>query len=338
MKCNGKTMDVIAKELQDFFPASDLETKPSRHLDWKNQFVMLTYVTNRAIQSRLDKVCGPGNWQNKFSIWGDKGVLCTIAVRFVDDGGGEVWVHKQDGADRTAVEATKGGFSGAMKRAACQWGIGRYLYEFPEMYAPSEKSQQGKNYVKRGWVPNFPKQFLPSEDKSEGIVEDRMHADAPQKMETIAVIKPEGTATEHFSNLPPASESGDPIINPDTGIRGMPEFKFPVWDMGLAEDADSPPEWIAKEIRFGKFKGNPWSYMCFGNEQNGWMPPDGPKSGRWSWMVWMLQQNFDPKGWKSRQAICSILHKLEKGSWLTTPGQAMSWALHCHEKAWKEQA
>jgi len=143
VKCNGKTMMVIAQELQDFFPARDLETKPNRFIKTRNglKAIMLTYVTNRAIQARLDKVCGPGNWQNTYQPWGQKGVLCGIGIRFVCKANGEVahWAWKYDGADQTQIEATKGGFSGAMKRTACQWGIGRYLYEFPEILAPGEE-------------------------------------------------------------------------------------------------------------------------------------------------------------------------------------------------------
>jgi len=38
------------------------------------------------------------------------------------------WVTKSDGADDSSIESAKGGISDSLKRAAVQYGIGRYLY------------------------------------------------------------------------------------------------------------------------------------------------------------------------------------------------------------------
>lgn len=81
------------------------------------------FIDNRAIMERLDEVCGPQNWRQEFSAGPDGGVLCTLSIR-VD---GE-WIGKSDAAENTNIEAIKGGISDSMKRAAVQWGIGRYLY------------------------------------------------------------------------------------------------------------------------------------------------------------------------------------------------------------------
>jgi len=90
---------------------------------------VLCYVTNRAIQNRLDETFGPQNWKNEFKSGPNGGVICGISVNC-----GE-WVTKWDGADNTEIEEIKGGLSGAMKRAAVQWGIGRYLYELDATFA-----------------------------------------------------------------------------------------------------------------------------------------------------------------------------------------------------------
>ncbi len=96
---------------------------------WAKAFA---YITNRAIQERLDEVVGPANWKNKFKAWevGTPGVMCGLALKIADE-----WVTKWDGAEQSDMEALKGGLSGAMKRAAVQWGIGRYLYDLPEGWA-----------------------------------------------------------------------------------------------------------------------------------------------------------------------------------------------------------
>jgi hypothetical protein len=99
---------------------------------------VLAYVDNRAIMDRLDQVLGPANWKNEFRRDSDKAVMCGISIRVGDE-----WVTKWDGAEETAFEAVKGGLSSAMKRAAVQWGIGRYLYSVGESYA--EISEKGSH-------------------------------------------------------------------------------------------------------------------------------------------------------------------------------------------------
>jgi hypothetical protein len=106
---------------------------------------VLAYVTNRAIMKRLDEVCGKSGWRNEYrDIPNGGGVECGISIK-VD---GE-WITKWDAAENTQVEAVKGGRSGAMKRAAVQWGIGRYLYDLTEGFATvSAERQKGFNYAK----------------------------------------------------------------------------------------------------------------------------------------------------------------------------------------------
>lgn len=126
----------------------------------------LAYVTNRAIMQRLDKVMKPHNWKNEFCAGPQGGVMCGLSLR-VD---GE-WITKWDGADNTAIEGTKGGFSDSMKRSAVQWGIGRYLYKLDAGYA--SVSEQGKNSAKtkdgtwfRWDAPTLPEWALPNLENS----------------------------------------------------------------------------------------------------------------------------------------------------------------------------
>jgi hypothetical protein len=130
------------EELQKPFPAEDIEWRVQRVVKTSkgNKAVVLAYVTNRAIQNRLDEVFGIGNWKNEFMPWRETGVLCGISVKI----NGE-WVTKWDGAEETRIEAVKGGFSGSMKRAAVQWGIGRYLYNLPETWV--DIKEQGEHYI-----------------------------------------------------------------------------------------------------------------------------------------------------------------------------------------------
>ena len=67
--------------------------------------------------------------------------MCGISVKVGDE-----WIIKWDGGDNTNIEATKGGFSVALKRAAVQWGIGRYLYSVDEFMASIKKSGATPQY------------------------------------------------------------------------------------------------------------------------------------------------------------------------------------------------
>jgi len=92
----------------------------------------LTYVTNRAIQNRLDDTFGPFGWRNEFQKGPEGGVICGLSIWDQDK---TQWITKWDGAPNTDIEEIKGGLSDSMKRAAVQWGIGRFLYTLKENFA-----------------------------------------------------------------------------------------------------------------------------------------------------------------------------------------------------------
>lgn len=147
---------------------------------------VLAYVTNRAIMQRLDDVCGPGAWRNEYRYQPfttadakngeEKGlaILCGLSVLV-----GDQWVTKWDGAENTDIESVKGGLSNAMKRAAVQWGIGRYLYDLEEGWATiADDGDKKANYVPkndkksipafRWYPPKLDAKFLPSSGKARG--------------------------------------------------------------------------------------------------------------------------------------------------------------------------
>lgn len=129
-------------KLAEPFPADDIEwriAERGKKQSGEQWAKVLAYVTNRAIMQRLDDVVGPENWQNEFRHI-DNAFLCGISLRINNE-----WIIKWDGAQESQIEATKGGISGAMKRAAVQWGIGRYLYNLEGGWANIHAA--GKNYA-----------------------------------------------------------------------------------------------------------------------------------------------------------------------------------------------
>lgn len=122
----------IMEKLQEPFAPSDIEWRVQRGGSTGSKLwaMVLAYVTNRAIMERLDTVVGIDNWRNEYQQAPDGGVMCGLSIRLNSE-----WITKWDGAENTQVEAVKGGLSGAMKRAAVQWGIGRYLYKLEDNWA-----------------------------------------------------------------------------------------------------------------------------------------------------------------------------------------------------------
>jgi len=135
-----KTIEEIVMELQEPFGNEDIEWRiqSSGHKQGQDKpwAKVIPYVTNRAIQTRLDDVCGVFGWRNEFKVTPNgKGTLCGISIK--DPESGE-WITKWDGAEDTHIEPTKGGLSDAMKRAAVQFGIGRDLYKLDEQFAEAQ--------------------------------------------------------------------------------------------------------------------------------------------------------------------------------------------------------
>lgn len=123
----------IKDELMKPFPEAEIEWRVSQSgvtKEGKAWLVVLPYLTNRSIMDRLDEVFGWDGWNVEFyETQKQSGFLCKIAV-FSD---GKI-VTKMDGAECTDFESMKGGISGSMKRAAVQFGIGRYLYGLNKTY------------------------------------------------------------------------------------------------------------------------------------------------------------------------------------------------------------
>lgn len=127
----SKSLETITNELLEPFDPFDIEWRVQQagESNGKKWALVLAYVTNRAIMERLDSVFGVGGWQNEYQFMPDGGVVCGLKCLILNPVTEKVeWIVKYDGADKTAIEATKGGLSSAMKRAGVQWGIGRYLY------------------------------------------------------------------------------------------------------------------------------------------------------------------------------------------------------------------
>jgi len=161
-------------KLKEPFPESDLDWRLQSCGEKNGKFwgKALAYITSRAVQDRLDEVCGPDGWKTSVRREGDA-YICTLSVRVTHEDGTTEWLSREDGADSTDIEAIKGGISGAIKRSAVHFGIGRYLYNLKDGWATvcengkySGKTKEGKWF---NWnPPTLPSWALPnSNEKSD---------------------------------------------------------------------------------------------------------------------------------------------------------------------------
>ena len=183
------------EQLQAPFPPDAIEWRIGR-ADKKNDKIWATalaYVSNRAIQERLDDVFGVCGWKNFYREWKGQSQLCGISVYDTDM---KRWITKWDGADDTNFEGTKGGLSDSMKRAAVQFGIGRYLYKLPEVFVEvSTGKQKGWNYQTKNdkkqlsafyWKPpELPKWAIPKNINSETLLDANKNTELENKINKL---------------------------------------------------------------------------------------------------------------------------------------------------------
>jgi len=179
--------------LKEPFEADQIEWRIGRSGETKEGKIWATalaYVQARAVQDRLDEVFGPLGWRVSYQFINHEkqaGVLCEIAVK--DKEG--FWVSKHDGAEQTDFEPFKGGISGAFKRAAVCWGIGRYLYGLEEEFVDVvDRSVPGARYGKLKtkdnrevvfhWLPrSLPEWALPKKDRPvQGEAKKEVHKES----------------------------------------------------------------------------------------------------------------------------------------------------------------
>lgn len=119
---------------------------PNDRIHWRAQTLTrdgskalaLAYLDARDVRQRLNEVVGHENWQVEFYDCGGGKLGCRIGLRIDGE-----WIWKSDGAGDTQVEAEKGAFSSALKRAAVAWGIGEYLYSMDAVWVPCKTWDKG---------------------------------------------------------------------------------------------------------------------------------------------------------------------------------------------------
>ena len=131
-------MSDIFEQLASPFDPSEVDWRMGSTTKDKKRSMALAYIDARTVMDRLDVVCGPAGWQNRYVMEGTK-TVCEIGILC-----GDTWVWKADGAGDSDIEAEKGALSDAFKRAAVRWGIGRYLYTLDSPWVDIAEGKFGR--------------------------------------------------------------------------------------------------------------------------------------------------------------------------------------------------
>lgn len=130
----------IKEALQKPFPASEIKLKVQAKLkNDPNKGIIVAYIDARNVMERLDEVGVEWSDYYREVNLGDKtGIECTLIIDGVTRT--DIGDPASDGMD----DSLKSAYSDAFKRAAVKFGIGRFLYALPKMYAELDG-----NYIKK---------------------------------------------------------------------------------------------------------------------------------------------------------------------------------------------
>lgn len=190
---------------------------------------------------RLDEVFGPFGWEDCYEPVeierSDAGVRCRLTVYV-----GDKKITREDVCEPSDIEPLKGAYSGALKRAAVKFGIGRYLYSIEESYAEITAAGAHRGATKdkttfRWNPPSLPAWALP---------ERPAPATQPQQQQQPEQPKTQGKDT--------APATGNTVSSNWRAVI-VPKFVKKYAGMAMSEMAPNDILWWAQNYEPKPFKG-----------------------------------------------------------------------------------
>ena len=157
MKTNTN-LDALFTQLAEPFDPSEIKWRVTHTNRDGNRGAVIAYADPRAYTDRLNQLFTPTGWTRSYQVstvssvtrmkrdkliqTGKVLVTCTLTITGLGchSGSGEEWADEQNAM--TTAEAQ------AFKRAASCYGLGRYLYNFVEMWVPLNKYRQPAEFPK----------------------------------------------------------------------------------------------------------------------------------------------------------------------------------------------
>lgn len=110
-----------------------------------NKGLIVAYIDARDVMERLDEVLGT-DWSDSYRevVLGSKtGIECSLTLDGVTRS--DVGDPESDGMD----SSMKSGYSDAFKRAAVKFGVGRFLYSMPKLFASIDGNKISESELPR---------------------------------------------------------------------------------------------------------------------------------------------------------------------------------------------
>jgi hypothetical protein len=167
-------LDALFVQLVEPFDPSEIKWRVTHTTQDRRRGAVIAFAGPRAYTDRLNQIFTPTGWTRTYDVStvtavsrmkGDKliqtgKVLVTCALTIhqlgCHTGSGEEWADEQNAM--TSAEAQ------AFKRACTCFGLGRYLYNFAEMWVPLNDYRQPVN------LPALPQWALPKGNGAEGKI------------------------------------------------------------------------------------------------------------------------------------------------------------------------
>lgn len=278
----------VFADLSAPFPPADLEWRPGSTNADKSSALMLPYITGRAVMDRLDAVLGFGNWSCTYrSREGSKntGWICRLTLH-LDEGES---VYNEDGADESDIEPTKGAISDALKRAAVRFGVGRYLYFLPKVWANGAPGRSKGWYPVKGWVPQLPAWALPGGAGRPPSGSGSAAGEVPESGDDHVPAQAAPAAAPRAQ--PPKEPTNRPAPE---NVRPAPAgAPAPVGNLAELEVLKQANALVRIPFDFSQMVGGKgtWGSYPWGHIAIGCLRGEDQKGGRRNWCVWVVHES-----------------------------------------------
>ena len=254
--------DQLQKLAVPFHP-NDISWRVTNTTQDKKRGCVIPYGDQRAYTDRLNNIFTPAGWTRTYEVTtlspitrmkrdkaiqtGKVIVTCVVSIEGLGShtGIGEMWADDENAMTRAEAQA--------FKRACSCYGLGRYFYDFAEMWVELDK------YGKPASLPTLPKWALP-----EGVVPVTQQSQHPQTRSqpaAQATTQPTGQVlpppARKQENQKDAERPLDPTLTPKIeGFRALlgDALYFEVFKAGgVARNARELPhlraqQWVLKQL------------------------------------------------------------------------------------------
>jgi hypothetical protein len=173
-------LDGLIAQLGEPFDPSEIKWRVTHSAQDGKRGAVIAFADPRAYTDRLNQIFTPSGWTRTYDVTtvsalsrmkrdkviqtGKVLVTCTLTIHRLGchTGSGEEWADEQNAMTRAEAQA--------FKRACTCFGLGRYLYNFAEMWVPLNEHHQPLQ------IPTLPKWALP---KTRQIAGNRNPASGP---------------------------------------------------------------------------------------------------------------------------------------------------------------